>query len=173
MAWFIPGQDFTKGKGERMKLRFLDFIEEYILVISLSVMAIINFGNVISRNFLSASWAFTEEITINLFVLNSFVGAAIAAKRGSHLGLSFLTDKIPQKYQKFVTLFACISAVVLFGYLARHGIIMAQRQHRFGQTTPALGIPEWIMGSMIPFGSFLLIIRFINLGINQWLGKEE
>ncbi|MFZ7103425.1 MAG: TRAP transporter small permease [Peptococcaceae bacterium] len=147
-------------------------IEEYIIGVSLLVMAIINFANVLSRYLLHASWAFTEEITTNLFVLASLLGAAVAAKRGSHLGLSILTDFLPPRFQKYVTLFSVVCAVILFSVLFKYGINMVQSQIKYGQTSPALGWPEWIFGLAIPVGAFSLIIRFMQLGITEFIKKE-
>ncbi|MBA1335022.1 MAG: hypothetical protein HPY66_0644 [Firmicutes bacterium] len=155
-----------------MLRKFLNNIEEYIIGIGLLIMATINFANVVSRYLLHASWAFTEEITTNLFVLTSLLGAAVAAKRGSHLGLSVFTDFIPKKYQKFVTLFSVICAVILFSMLFRYGINMVQSQMRFRQTSPALGWPEWIFGMAVPIGAFSLIVRFIQLGVMEFMKKE-
>lgn len=151
---------------------FLNNIEEYIIGISLLIMAIINFANVLSRYLLHASWAFTEEITTNLFVLSSLLGAAVAAKRGEHLGLSILTDHLPKKFQKYITLISVVCAVILFAVLLKYGINMVQSQIKYGQTSPALGWPEWIFGLAIPIGAFSLIIRFLQLGISQFIKKE-
>ncbi len=152
--------------------KILNNLEEYIIGISLLIMTTIAFANVVSRKVLHASWAFTEEITTNLFILSSLLGAAVAAKRGSHLGLSVLTDFIPRKYQKYVTLFSVICAVVLFILLFRYGIVMIQSQIKYGQTTPALGWPEWVFGLSVPIGAFFLIVRFIQLGITEFMKKE-
>jgi C4-dicarboxylate transporter DctQ subunit len=152
--------------------KILNNLEEYIIGISLLIMAVINFANVLSRYLLHASWAFTEEITTNLFVLASLLGAAVAAKRGSHLGLSVFTDFIPKKYQKYVTLFSVICAVILFSILFKYGINMVLSQKRFNQTSPALGWPEWIFGLAVPIGAFSLIVRFIQLGVTELMKKE-
>jgi len=155
-----------------MVKKILNNFEEYIIGISLLVMTVIAFANVVSRYVLHASWAFTEEITTNLFVLSSLLGAAVAAKRGNHLGLSVLTDFIPEKYQKYVTLFGALCAVVLFSFLLRYGVVMVSSQIKYGQTSPALGWPEWIFGMAVPIGAFFLIIRFIQLGVTEFIKKE-
>lgn len=155
-----------------MFLKILDNIEEYIIGIGLLIMAIINFANVLSRYLLHASWAFTEEITTNLFVLTSLLGAAVAAKRGGHLGLSVFTDFIPKKYQKYVTLITVLCAIILFSVLLKYGIVMVRSQMRFGQTSPALGWPEWVFGMSVPVGAVSLIIRFIQLGVTEFINKE-
>ncbi len=61
----------------------LDKFEEYLVAISLFIMTVIAFANVLSRKVFEASWSFTEEITANLFILSSLIGASIAARRGA------------------------------------------------------------------------------------------
>jgi len=151
--------------------KLLDNIEEYIVASSLFIMTAIAFANVLSRKLFQASWSFTEEITANLFILASMLGAAIAAKRGSHLGLSILTDLFPKKYQKFVTLISTVAAVVFCIVLIKEGFVLAMQEKATGQLTPALGWPEWIFGTFVPIGGIFIMIRFIQYGIKAF--KEE
>jgi len=152
--------------------KFLNNIEEYICAVCLFIMTGIAFANVISRKLLHASWSFTEEITTNLFILASMLGAAIAAKRGSHLGLSLFTDFLPKKYQKYVTLITTIAAVILCAVIIVQGFIVVRQEMQSGQTTPALGWPEWIFGSFVPIGGIFITIRYIQVAINAFKKKE-
>jgi C4-dicarboxylate transporter DctQ subunit len=138
----------------------------------LVIMTVITFANVISRYILHASWSFTEEITTNIFVLCSLLGAAVAARDGAHLGLSALTDFIPKKYQKFVILITVICAIIFCYFLIRYGISMVASQMEAKQQTPALGWPEWVFGLSIPVGGFAILVRYIQVGIKAFK-KEE
>lgn len=151
--------------------KILDNIEEYVVAFSLFIMTSIAFANVLSRKLFQASWSFTEEITANLFILASMLGAAIAAKRGSHLGLSILTDLFPKKHQRFVTLISTAAAIVFCAVLIKEGFVLVMQQKAWGQLTPALGWPEWIFGTFIPIGGIFIMIRFIQFGIKAF--KEE
>lgn len=154
--------------------KFFSHIEEYICAASLFIMLIITFANVISRKFLGASWSFAEEITTNLFILASMLGAAIAAKRGAHMGLSALTDLMPKKFQKYIALITTLVATVFCIFLLYQGFGVVVYEMETGQTTPALGWPEWIFGTFVPIGGVFLLIRFIQAGIKAFRnsGKE-
>lgn len=152
--------------------KFLDHFEEYILFVSLAIMTIITVSNVFSRKVFHASWSFTEEITTNLFILNTLIAAAVAAKRGSHMGLSAVTDLLPKKYDKYVRLITVLVAIFFCGLLLKYGINMVQMELVSGQTTPALGWPEWIFGLSIPVGASLILIRFIQFGIKGFTERE-
>lgn len=143
-------------------------IEEYVCATSLLVMLVIAFANVISRKFLGASWSFAEEITTNLFILSTMMGAAVAARRGAHMGLSALTDLIPTRFQKYVTLITTIVALIFCSFLIYQGFGVVAYEMSTGQTTPALGWPEWVFGTFVPIGAIFLLIRFIEAGIKNF-----
>lgn len=143
-------------------MRWLNRLEEIILVIALSAMAIITFANVISRYFLHASLSFTEELTTNLFVYIIFIGAALLARENGHLGFSLLTDFLPKKMKMAVLLFIAILTFAFFALLLWYGWQMVMQQMEYGQKTPALDLPEWIMGASIPFGALICLLRFME-----------
>src|SRR5690554_2926123 len=156
----------SKGGFELKK--FFSHIEEYICAVSLLIMLVITFANVISRKFLGQSWSFAEEITANLFILSSMLGAAIAAKRGAHMGLSALTDLLPKKAQRYVSLITTLAAIVFSIFLLYQGFGVVAYEMKTGQTTPALGWPEWIFGTFVPIGGVFLLIRFVEFGIKAF-----
>ncbi len=148
--------------------KIIDYIEEWFLAITLGSMLLLNFANVVSRYFLNFSWSFTEEITTNLFVWSCFIGAAAAAKRGSHLGLSLFTDLLSTKWQRYVGVLVTLMALTMFGVIIWTGIEMVQSQISSNQTTPALGIPEWTMGIAVPVGAIFCFVRFAQAGWWAW-----
>ena len=77
--------------------KVFDSLEDWFLVITLGLMLILNFANVVSRYCLSTSIAFTEELTTNLFVWSSFIGAAAAAKRGEAFDPKYYVEHLTAK----------------------------------------------------------------------------
>lgn len=157
-----------------MMRKILGNIEEYVSVVGLIIMTTIAFMNVISRKLLGMSWSFTEEITTNVFILISLLGAAIAVKRGSHLGLTILLEKIPKSFRKYFIIISTITEIFFSVMLLIFGIEMVMSELASGQTTPALGWPEWIFGSFVPLGAAFILIRVIEAGIKGYkLEKSE
>ncbi|MDT8901657.1 TRAP transporter small permease [Anaeroselena agilis] len=148
--------------------KLFDAIEDWFLAITLGAMLLLNFGNVLSRYFLNLSMSFTEEITTNLFVWSCFFGAAAAAKRGAHLGLSLFTDMLSAKWQRVCALFVTLLALIMFAVIIWTSIGMVQSQIASKQTTPALGIPEWTMGIAVPVGAAFCFVRFAQAGWLAW-----
>ena len=79
--------------------KFFAEIEDNFCGLLLFVMAILTCINVFARYILHSSMPFVEELTCVGLVIISVGGAATAAKRGAHLGLTLFTDMMPKKAQ--------------------------------------------------------------------------
>lgn len=154
-----------------MKKIFENF-EQYILASGLFVMTFITVANVFSRKVMHLSMSFLEEVTTILFILISLLGAAVAAKRGAHLGLSAFTDFIPKKYQKYVALFTWFVASFFCYFLVKYGFIMVSGEYDMGVKTPSMGWPEWIFGMAIPVGGIFIFLRYTQYTIKILKSKE-
>lgn len=140
-------------------MRYLDFVEELFVVVSLSVMVIINFGNVMSRYFIHASWAFSEELVVILFVYNSFFAASLAWRRNAHLGFTFFTERLSERNRKIALFLSSALTIGLMALLLKYGVDMLRSQIMFDQRTPAMGLPEWVAGVSVPLGALVIIVR--------------
>lgn len=138
---------------------FEDFIGSWLLLI----MCVMTFVNVLSRFIFHATIAATEEIVTLLFVLLSLFGAAVAAKRRAHLGLTLLTDRLPWKVNKYIFAFGYLCAAVFCGILVWKGIDMVKTSLRYNTVTLAMNWPEWIFTTFVPIGGAVIGIRYIQL----------
>ena len=85
-------------------------IEDYVCIITLIVMLLLTFANVLSRFVLHFSLSFTEEIVTGLFVIASLSGTSVAVRNRSHLGLDFVIGFMPEKIRKVLAAAATILA---------------------------------------------------------------
>ncbi len=142
-------------------------IEEFIVVITLATMAVIAFSNVVTRNLFNISLAFTEEITINLFVFLTFVGAAIGVRKNAHLGFSLLVERVSIPIRRWLVALIGVISIILFLIITYYGIEMMMFQIDINAKTPALGWPKWLFSMAIPIGALLCAIRTIEATIKQ------
>ena len=103
----------------------------------------------------------------------SLSGAAVAAKRGAHLGLTVLTDLLPKKVQKGCALLGHLLGTVFGLVLLGFGISMAALEYELKLVTAGMQWPEWIMGAFVPISGAVLTIRYVQLFICDLKGKEE
>lgn len=148
--------------------KFINKVEEIIIVVVLSAMSLIAFSNIISRNTINYSLSFTEEITVNLFVFLTFVGASIGVRKNAHLGFSLLLEKSPLKLQRILVLLIGVMSTLVFILITYYAIDMIMYQFEIKSTTPALRWPKWIFSLGIPMGTVLCIYRTVESTIKQY-----
>lgn len=143
-------------------MRYLNKFEEYVVAVLLAAMAVLNFGNVLSRYLLHSSWSFTGELLLILFVWVIMLGSAIAYKRYEHLGLPLIVDSMPRKWRIIPILISGIVSIVLILALVYSGYSMVEQQVEYEQVTSVLGLPEWIAGVAIPIGAIFILFRIVE-----------
>ncbi len=145
------------------KLRwFIAHFEEVLCAFLFAVMAIVAFINVISRYLLKFSLAFTEELVVSFFVWLTLLGAAVAFREGSHLGFSFMTDRLPQGIQKFLLWVSAGLGVTLFLFLIYFSIYQIKEEIVLRITSMGIGVPQWWYTIGMPLWSVLVIVRIIQ-----------
>ena len=140
-------------------------IEKFVACACVAVMAVLVFANVVARFVFKHSLAVSDEMSTYLFVLMSFMGTAIAARRKAHLGLSIVTDRVSPKARIIIqmTVYA-ISALLI----VVTGVQMVISQYRLGQETANMQWPEWIYGSFVPVGAAFAAIAFLQTMVQMY-----
>lgn len=152
--------------------KILDYIEESLVCVCLVVMTALTFVNVVARYVFSASLSFSEEITTYLFVLLSLLGSAIAAKRGAHLGLTIISDRVGPKAGRVLGVISMAFATAFSALICYFGFFMALNQFNKGQLTAGTQLPEWSFGSFVPIGALFVTIRFGENLVRLLAGKD-
>ena len=75
-------------------------IEETIAGITIGLLALITFANVVVRYATNFSFAFTEEFSIFLMVFMALVGGSSVMAKGGHLNISLIVDKFSPPIRK-------------------------------------------------------------------------
>lgn len=153
--------------------KFLNTFEDSFCAIILLIMLILTFINVIARYIILASMPFVEELTCVGLMMLSILGAATAAKRQAHLGLSVITDLLPQTAQRVIALIcdllsaAFCAAIVYFGYL------MVQNQLNNNILSMGMSWPVWLYGIWLPIGGAVLFIREVQLAVKNFIAAAR
>ena len=143
-------------------MRIVRFFEDWVVILSFVMIVIVTFVNVLSRYIFKASLAFSEEITINLLVVLTMMGAVVGIRLGAHLGFTYLVENAKGQVRK-VLLFTGTALIVAFlAVLLIWGGEMTIAQGLRGRATPSLGIPQWLFTLSIPLAGLLGIIRSLQ-----------
>ena len=137
-------------------------LEKIVSCVCVIVMSILVFVNVIFRFVFNNSLAFSDEISTYLFVLMSFMGTAVAARRGAHLGLSIVTDKVSPKARTIIGMLMYALSALFCLLIVIFGVQMVISEYQMGQQSAAMQWPEWIYGSFVPIGAAFAMLAFIQ-----------
>lgn len=136
--------------------------EEVLCAVIFAIMSIVAFVNVIARYLLKYSLAFTEELLISFFVWLTLLGAAVAFREGSHLGFSFITDRLPKKIQKFLLWLGAMLGVTLFLFLIYYSMNQVKEEIVLKITSSGIGVPQWWYTIGVPIWSVFVIVRILQ-----------
>jgi TRAP-type C4-dicarboxylate transport system permease small subunit len=141
---------------------FFDRFEEIAGAIVMSVMAVVTFVNVVTRYVVKFPLAFTEEITVSMFVWLVLLGTSIGFRRNAHLAMTFIYDMAPASVKRVFFVIANAATILFFAALCRLGWIQVMDEWELSVTSDALAIPKWIYSAGIPVFSALIIIRVLQ-----------
>lgn len=123
------------------------------------------------RYVLNNSLFWAEELARYQLVWISFLGATIAYFRGIHPGVDVLFRQLAVSSQKRMQLLVHLVCIFFFTVVLLAGLQFSWFV-RF-QLSPAMGIPMWIVMSIIPFASLVLLLNaFCFLFKLWWRGNE-
>ena len=150
----------------------LEKIEKFVACVAVSIMAVLVFVNVIARYVFGDSLAVSDELSTYLFVLMSFMGTAIAARRKAHLGLSIITDRVSPRARMIINeVMYAISALFCL-LIVIFGVQMVISQYQMGQETATMQWPEWIYGSFVPIGAAFAMLAFLQTMVQMYKGYQ-
>jgi TRAP-type C4-dicarboxylate transport system permease small subunit len=143
------------------------FVEKCVAVLIFWFLVLLNFANVITRRFFpDIALAFTEDLSMLLFLWMIFFAAAMCYIDDSHLGLPLFYDKLSLKLKLVATtvtlIFSALTFIMLFYATFQH----ARNQFNFKVQT-AMGFPALIGGVALPVGCLLVSIRMFQFYINE------
>lgn len=154
-------------------LRKLSFTVNRICEVTLFSLMVFMVGltvaQIICRVFFQAL-VWSEELVRFSLVAASLVGASVAFYRGSHISISFLTDRLPSALRLVVQVAVRLGSVAFFVVVAWYGWVLMGTEAF--QTTPALGISmRWVYAMYPLFGS--IIILHLIAGFADLMGGER
>jgi len=128
----------------------------------LAALLVITLVNVFVRYFTDQSFAWTEEISSVLMLVLCLAGSASAIARDSHIRVEFFFDAGgPVRRQRFAK-FSAIANTLFFLVLGLLSAQMAWDEFRFGDTSPAIGVPKWWYSIWLPIFCGILCARSIE-----------
>ena len=174
-----------------MLMKILDHLEESIIAFLMGGATLIIFLSVLHRYgtglpipymqdwLLSLHVEWAQELSIIMFVWMAKFGAAYGVRTGVHVGVDVLVSRLPDSWRRYATMLALACGMLFTGIIGTIGarFIWENGMHHAvlallgmdvgdipeGPTTPDLEWPTWAVYAVVPIGSYLMCLRFIQV----------
>ena len=94
---------------------------------------------------------------------STFFGLAHTFRRGGHVRINLLVDRLPLRFRRGVEIFNCLLGTVVVSFLAWHVASLALQSREFNDVSPGLlAMPFWIPQTGVAVGVAALAIAFID-----------
>ena len=127
-------------------------LEEYSLILCLAVMGIVLFVQIIMRTFFSAPLKWAEELARYLQIWITFLGIGYGIRRGSHIGMTLLKDRLPPVLKALCGLIVDVAGLLAFIVLFRTSLQFLAHQN---VVSTAMELPMQLVYLVIPVGAVI------------------
>lgn len=152
-------------------IRFINKLEDGLLVLILASMILLAGYQIMSRNLFSEGVVWIDPLLRMLVLWVGLAGAVVATRADKHIRIDVFTKYLPAKIlpyvQRAVYLFA-LSVCLLIGW---HAARFVYSEYEYS-TIAFAGIPAWLTALIIPVSFVLIAFRYGLLFISPPLEKS-
>jgi TRAP-type C4-dicarboxylate transport system permease small subunit len=140
--------------------------EDWIVLAVFWVLAFVVFYQVFTRYVLNDAAGWTEEIARYLLIAMTFLGGAMAVRRGTHIQVDFMYRFVPRPAARVLATFVDAVRIVFFGYAVWLTWLLMDRigSQRMAIVELPIGL---VFGAMLA-GFALMLARALQLARKHW-----
>ena len=139
-------------------------LEEYSLILCLAVMGIVLFVQIIMRTFFSAPLKWAEELARYLQIWITFLGIGYGIRRGSHIGMTLLKDRLPPILKALCGLIVDVAGFLAFIVLFRTSLQFLAHQN---VVSTAMELPMQLVYLVIPVGAVFYMAYDVGMIVSD------
>ena len=139
-------------------LKSLTSIENFIMVVTFSIMVICSFAQVINRNFFKLPIPWFEEASIYCMIYMALIGTAVGLRDGTQIAVTAVLDKLHGAFKGIVMIFSKVVVLIFSSSVLISAIHLVSKQVQTGQTSSALHLPM-----SIPYAALVISFAMIVL----------
>ena len=138
----------------------LNKVEGVLLILMLSIMVLVAFGQVMLRNIFHTGINGADILLRHLVLWIGFLGAAIATSEERHINIDALRRFLSPRIRSAVDVLTDLFAAVICFFLMSAARVFVESEMAAGRMI-FQNIPTWYAQIIIPIGFGLLVIHFI------------
>ena len=154
-------------------MRWLDRLEEWIVISMLVAMTGLTFVQVVLRYVFNTGFTWALEMTTIFFAVMIFVGAAYGVRLGAHIGVDALVRLMPSGIRRVVSIFVVLLCLVYAGIVIAGAYTYVSKMKMVGVELEDLPIPVWVVRAILPLGYALMAFRFLQVLWQLVTGKSD
>ena len=144
-----------------------EHFEELLGAVILAVMVTVAFVNVVVRYCSTFSFAWSEEITTNLFVWIVLLGTSCAFRDQTHLSVNIFYAKFPKALRILCYSLSVLLCTAFFGFLCYTGVLEVLDEIELERVSDSLELPYYWYSSAVPLFSILILVRLFQRVYND------
>ncbi|QIE55620.1 TRAP transporter small permease [Pikeienuella piscinae] len=150
----------TRGTADHTRVSIS--IERSLAAAAMAAICFISFANVVVRYATNVSFAFTEEFSVFLLVLLTFIGGSLAFATNENIRIGFVPEHLSPRWKRACDVAALLASMLMFALVLRYSAELSWDEYRFEETSPGLGYPNWIYTIWLPILSVAIIARLMG-----------
>lgn len=140
--------------------RYLEKFEGRLIVLLLSLMIILSFGQMVSRNLFHQALVWGDIFLRQLVLWTGFLGASLAVRQNKHISIDVFSNFLSPSAKNKVLFFTRIATAIISGFLAYAAWSFVQFE-RGSESILFLDLPVWIFQLILPYSFFVIAVRFL------------
>lgn len=133
--------DVFSELDQEPEFSFSDYrIEDWLVLVVFTVLAVTVFSQFFSRYVLGSSLGWTEEVARYLLVCLGFLGGAMAVRKSTHIGVEFFVRMMPDRLARFCRVFVALFSTVFLAALLMFSVQIIPRIHIYEMASLPLSL---------------------------------
>ena len=148
-------------------IKFINKIEDGLLVIILSSMIVLAVYQIFSRNLLSEGVVWIDPLLRTLVLWVGLSGAVVATRTDNHIRIDVFSKYLPKNILPYIQRLVYLFTLVVCLLIAWHAARFVYSEYEY-QTIAFSSIPAWLTALIIPVSFSLIAIRYLLLIISPY-----
>lgn len=153
-------------------MRWLEHLEEGLIVVLMAAMTLLTFAQVIARYIFNYSFVWALELTGVMFAWLIFIGMSYGVRVGAHIGVDVLVKSLGRRAARAIGAVAAVLCIVYALIVAWGGYQYVSKMYEVGILMQDIPVQQWIPRVVMPLGFSLLAFRFAQVLWRIASGKE-
>lgn len=148
-------------------IKFINKLEDGLLVLILSSMIVLAVYQIISRNLFNEGVVWVDPLLRTLVLWVGLSGAVVATRTDNHIRIDVFAKYFPKPILPYIQRIVYLFTLAVCLLIAWHAGRFIYSEYQYG-TIAFSGIPSWLIGLIIPLSFSLIAIRYALLFITPY-----